>query len=175
MTKLPAPLALALAALVITAAICDLRTRRIPNTLVVTGAIAGLALNLWQLGGLALMQSLAGLFFGLLIFLPIFALGGMGGGDVKLMGAIGALVGLWNFRAVFVFIAISGGIMALAMLWYKGELRTAFKNIGFILNELAHGRAPHKKRPDLTIDSKRSIKLPYAVPMAVGCLVFLSL
>ena len=71
----------------------DLRTRRIPQVLTLGGAIAGFAFHAatggWQ-GGLG---SLAGWFIGIAIFLAPFALGGLGAGDVKLLGALGAWLG----------------------------------------------------------------------------------
>ena len=71
----------------------DLKTRRIPNRLTFGAAIAGLAYHVLT-GGLAgLGQSAGGLAVGLAVFMIPFALRGMGGGDVKLMAALGAWIG----------------------------------------------------------------------------------
>ena len=96
MTPLPPLSEIALAALVIVAAVYDIRFRRIPNWLVITGFGLGLALNVFsvRLEGLTLTLLGAGLAFA--IYLPFFALHAMGAGDVKLMIAIGAFVGARN-------------------------------------------------------------------------------
>ena len=72
------------------ATVCDLRARRIPNALTFGAAIAALIASTWS-GGLAGAQtSLLGWLLGLALWLPFFALGGMGAGDVKMLAAIGA-------------------------------------------------------------------------------------
>lgn len=174
-TKLQGPLAIALVALVCIAAAWDIRTRRIPNPLVLTGAAAGLLFNITIHGWLGVKSSLLGLLVGLAVFLPIFLLQGKGGGDVKLMAAIGSMAGPANTLVIFILVAISGGVMAGALLLWKGGLLRALQNVAFILSELAHARAPHEKRPDLTLDSDQAVTLPYGVAIAAGSLLFLLL
>src|SRR5213594_4005417 len=84
------PALIAALTLALAAAVSDARTRRIPNALVAAGASAGLILNSWTGGGEGLTRSLLGLVAGFCVYLPFFLLRGMGGGDVKLMGALGA-------------------------------------------------------------------------------------
>jgi prepilin peptidase CpaA len=175
MTRLAPFLATFLALLVCTAAIWDIRTRRIPNPLVVTGAVAGLLGNFWLWGWVGARSSLLGLLFGGALFLLPFLLQGKGGGDVKLMAAVGALAGPGNIFVIFVLVAISGGVMALALLLWKGGLLRALRNVGFIFSELLHGRAPHHGRPELSIDHPQSVRLPYGVAIAAGSLLFLLL
>jgi len=71
----------------------DLRTRRIPNVLTFSAAAGALLFHLATGGWSAAGSSLAGLFLGALLFFPMFALRGMGAGDVKLLAAIGAWLG----------------------------------------------------------------------------------
>ena len=81
----------------------DLRTRRIPNRLVLWGTVGGVVLNsmlpagagLFQqpFGGLGLLQSLAGAAAGLALLLPMYLLRALGAGDVKLMAMCGAFLG----------------------------------------------------------------------------------
>src|SRR5438132_1059179 len=71
----------------------DLRTRRIPNALTFGAALLGLVFHAVIGGVSGFGSSLGGLATGLAIFFPIFALGGLGGGDVKLLACIGAWVG----------------------------------------------------------------------------------
>src|SRR4029079_6556305 len=87
------------------AAVIDIRTRRIPNLLTFGGAASAFVYFVIMHGFSGLGQSAAGWAVGLALFMPIFLLGGMGAGDVKLLGAVGAWLGpacalLWAFFAV---------------------------------------------------------------------------
>ena len=120
----------ALVALVVTAAVYDFRFRRIPNWLVLTGFCAGLALNT-ALGGWAGLRLAAVGFagaFGLYFFL--YMLRAMGAGDVKLMGAVGSLVGWDLWLRVFLAAALTGGVVALVMIIITGRVRRTFWKIG---------------------------------------------
>lgn len=174
MTKLPFPILAALVVLVLSAAATDLRNRRIPNSLTLTGVVAGLVLNLGLNGMLGARASLLGLALGFVVLLPPFLLRGGGAGDVKLMAAVGALAGPLNTFSIFILTALFGGLLALGLLLWKGGLGRALRNTGFIVGQLAQGRAPHEQRPDLTLAGPGP-KLPYAVPIAMGTLVFLAL
>src|SRR5580692_11271562 len=101
-----------LAVLVIAAAIFDLRTRRIPNWLCAVGLIGGFAFQTTREAALG-----AGL--ALLIYVPLFALRAVGGGDVKLMAAVGSIAGPKSWIAIFLTTAILGGAIALVMITVK--------------------------------------------------------
>src|SRR5215831_2555895 len=88
---------------VVVAAWHDIRTRHIPNWIPVSGALLGLVIQTWDNGLQGGLTSIAGAALGLGIFLPLYMLGGMGAGDVKLFGAVGALVGPSALIIVFVF------------------------------------------------------------------------
>lgn len=103
----------ALVVVITLAVIWDVRMHKIPNWLTFTAIAAGAGLNVWQAGFGGLVVSLQGLLVGLAVFLIPFVLGGMGGGDVKLIGAIGALKG-WAFVLhAALFTALWGGLIAL--------------------------------------------------------------
>src|SRR5260370_24770226 len=93
MTPLPLASEIALAGLVVVAAVYDIRLRRIPNWLAAAGFCLGFILNtpILRLDGLALAG--LGAMLALAIYLPLFTLRAMAGGDVTLMGAICALTG----------------------------------------------------------------------------------
>ena len=79
------------------ACLSDLRTRRIPNVLTISAALAALLFHLLTGGWPAAGWGAAGLFLGAALFFPMFALRGMGAGDVKLLAAVGAFaVLIWN-------------------------------------------------------------------------------
>jgi prepilin peptidase CpaA len=161
------------AALAIALAGCvtDLRARRIPNVLTF-GAAAGAAGYYLAADGLAgLGFAAAGWLVGGLMFLPLFALRGMGGGDVKLMAALGAWVGPGTAVWLALYAALAGGVFALVVMLSKGYTRQAFSNVWSILAFWrVAGLQPH---PTLTVESPRAVRLPYAVPIAAGLVVTL--
>src|ERR1700712_5312128 len=111
------------------AGVYDLRTRRIPNKLTLPAIFAGLLLHL-IIGSPAEMgwAALAGLIAGG-IFLLFFLAGGMGAGDVKLMTAVGCLVGAHNVRDVLISTVLIGAVMGIAMAIYRGRFREIVLNV----------------------------------------------
>lgn len=97
-----------LVTLAVMAATIDLRTRRIPNLLILSGAILGLALAVWQGGIPAITISLSGLLLGFLLLLPGYLLRMTGGGDVKLMASLGCLLGPRLVIYAFVLYILAG-------------------------------------------------------------------
>ena len=147
----------------------DVRERRIPNTLTGPAMVAGLLLHLW-VGGWAQMgaSALAGLIAGG-IFLVLYLAGGMGAGDVKLMTAVGCLAGLSSLRLVMVATVLSGGVFALALALYRGRLRQTVRNVfALIAHHRRSGLTPH---PELNLGNTATLRLPFALPIAAGCLV----
>lgn len=109
------------AAILLGASVFDLRTREIPNTFpllllgwAVAARVAGFQEADWWglLGGLAI---------GLAVGAALFAVGGMGGGDAKLLGGLGAVLGPRAFLVVMVYIAVLGGVLALAVAIVRGR------------------------------------------------------
>ena len=115
---------------------CDLKERKIPNRITFTGILIGIIFNIVTGGWSGLLQGIVGLLAGLSIFFLPFAMGGMGAGDVKLMGAIGALMG-WRFSVMTaMYSAMVGGIMVLMYLLYTGKLRYTIKKMLYSLIHL---------------------------------------
>ena len=110
-------LEITLLCLVLQAAASDLAWRRIPNVLVLAGLLLALLLH-WRLGGggALLAQGLAGAGVALLLFLPLYALGGMAAGDVKLAAMAGSFVGPWQAVQLSLLSALAGGLLALCCL-----------------------------------------------------------
>lgn len=105
----------ALAAGVLIATVIDIRTRRIPNALTSGMAGVGIGLAATGLGGISLGAAAFGFVVGFALMLPGHALGATGAGDVKLMGAIGAIVGPGMVVNAFLFTAVAGGVLAVAV------------------------------------------------------------
>ena len=112
--------------LLLAAAWTDIRSRTIPNEL--NGAIALLAIPFWWATGLALWPDVAlqlafaGCVFGL--FAGAFALGMMGGGDVKLIGALALWLPWQSLLALLVIMSLAGGALTVAMLIRKRLARS---------------------------------------------------
>jgi len=101
-----------LLALVLAAAVYDVRYRRIPNWLSLAGVLIGVALNAFLDQGRRGMfvASMLGLAIAFIVYFGLYALHAMGAGDVKLMAAVGAIVGWPNWFGIFIVTAIIGGI-----------------------------------------------------------------
>src|SRR5207244_13425832 len=98
--------------------IADVRTRRIPNAISGSAMLLGITLNTAFLGTAGLLDSLAGLGITVGVLLWPFAMGGIGGGDVKMMGAIGSLLG-----PRLALMGLAAGVMlgGAAMAWHLGD------------------------------------------------------
>ncbi len=156
----------ALAAVVLVAVWWDLKERRVPNALTVTGLT--LALGLRALGGIdPLVSGLQGAGLALVLGLPLVALGGLGGGDAKLMAAVGAFLGPGQLLLALAVTAIVGGIMALVLAFHRGAVQEVFLDAAAVAARPL-GLAPD--RPRRTIRSPNAITIPYAVAIAIGAL-----
>jgi prepilin peptidase CpaA len=174
MSYLPDPLQWTLAAFVLVAALFDIRERRIPNWLVLTGLAAGLSLQLVFFHGEGIKNAALGMAVAFAIYLPLFLLRAMGAGDVKLMAAVGAFAGPVNWVSIFLFTAISGGVIALILIALRGTMRRTLRNTWIVLAELGRFRAPHQANPELDVNNPRAVTLPHGVSIAVGTLLWLT-
>jgi prepilin peptidase CpaA len=162
-----------LAALVIVAAVFDLRTRRIPNWLCTAGIFCGFACQIALFRWAGAREALLGAGLALLIYIPLFALRAVGGGDVKLMAAVGSIAGPRAWIAIFLVTAIAGGAMALVLIAVKGRMRRTLGNVGVLLTELVHLRAPHRVEEELDVASGKGLRLPHGCTIAAGTLLYL--
>ena len=147
----------------------DLRSRRIPNWLTVPGFLVGVTANIALGGWNGLRTSLLGAGLGLMLLLPFVLLRSLGAGDWKLAGALGAFAGpgvLVDFLLGSVFVA---GIMAVALVIYKGRTRQTIRNIGHILISLVTFRLPGTQ---VSLDNPDSLKVPYGVALALTVVLY---
>lgn len=176
MTLPPFGVRIMLSALVIVAAIWDIRTRRIPNWLTLAGLILGVGLNMFlferTLDGL--WFSLKGFGLALGIYLVLYVLHAMGAGDVKLMAAVGAAVGWADWFGILVLTSVAGAVAGLLLVAFKGRFRRTLGNVGIILTSLGRGRAPYKETPELDVSSDQGMRLPHGALIALGTLGFLA-
>jgi prepilin peptidase CpaA len=166
--------------MVIIASAYDIRYRRIPNWLTVSGVLVGLILNAFletappavvSFGGFLFALKGMGLAFG--VYFLLYLIRAMGAGDVKLMAAVGALVGWQDWFGIFILSAIIGGIAAVILSLARGRLKTTIWNVAFILSEMKHGRPAYLKKEELDVRSKKGLGLPHGAVIAAGTILFL--
>ena len=158
-------------ALVIGALACatDLRSARIPNFLTFGSILAGVLFHAVAPNGSGVAAAALGLVAGLLVFFPIFALGALGAGDVKLMAAIGTWIGWLPVIYVALYGAVAGGVLAVCVALWRGYLRKALSNIAALVKYWS--LVGIKPLPELTLEAGKGLRLPYAVPIMVGLVV----
>ncbi len=158
-----------LMAFLIAAAWMDIRSNRIPNTLVVAAALVGVAFSLTPTG-IGSRDMAMGLVTGFALLLPCYALGIMGAGDVKLLAMAGTFLGVKATLLAGVATFAAGGILAIGYGLKSGVLVQALRNVWAFARSaamhLASGNAPRIGDMPVT-----RVRLPYAVAVAVGVLV----
>ncbi len=154
-------------ALLLCAAVTDLRARRIPNWLTFSMVLAGLAQSLLPLRTVGFTTSLLGFLTGFGLTFILFALGAVGGGDVKLLAGVGAWLGPGPTLAVFAIEAIVGMAIVLTQAVWQGRVTTLLRNSTVLVINLAHVGDVGVEHVTATGKSCRSIErpLPYAVPV----------
>jgi prepilin peptidase CpaA len=149
----------------------DMRTRRIPNALTFSAAVAALLFHWLADGTSGATFAAGGWVVGLGLFFPLFALRGMGGGDVKLLAALGAWIGPQDVVWLAVYSGIAGGVLGVWAAAANGYLKTALRNVWGALT--FWGTVGLKPVPGLTLESAGAPRLAYAVPILAGMLVTL--
>jgi prepilin peptidase CpaA len=147
----------------------DIASRRIPNALTFGTALAALIVHAWTGGWSGLEMAAFGWIVGIALFFPVFALGGMGAGDVKLIGALGAWLGPIAAVWVALYSGIAGGVLGLLVAAFSGYLGQAFTNIYSLL--MFWRIVGIKPAPEMTLDTNRGPRLAYAVPILAGLMV----
>ena len=158
---------LVLVALLSAAVVTDIRDRRIPNRITVSGIVLGLLLGAILEGGIP-ASALGGVLVALLVTVPLYALGGIGAGDAKLLAAVGAFVGPGGLLAVFIYGGLAGGVLALAQAAARGDLLRLLKNtrdlLIFWVTLGIRGRR-------LALDDPEAHSVPYGVAIAAGAVL----
>jgi prepilin peptidase CpaA len=160
--------------LLVFAAVIDCRTFRIPNWLTLGGALAGLLSSTVSTGRPldGFLWALTGMAAGFVVMLPFYALRFTGAGDVKLMAAIGALLGFPGILYAVLFTFITGGIAAVAFAVFNRVTGRMANNVGAIAWSITVA-AFTGTSPAASIRQAGSVgKLPYAVSIGIGTTVY---
>jgi prepilin peptidase CpaA len=155
-------------ALVLAAAWSDLRSRRIPNALTVSGLAAALLLR-GIAGPEALIEGLIGVLLALVVTLPFLMLGVIGGGDVKLLMAIAGFMGPRHFLWAAAIIAIIGGMVGVVDAGRRGVLLPVLYNCGEIMK---HWATFGRRGANRSFASVGALTIPYGVAIAAGALLW---
>lgn len=152
--------------ILVAAAIGDLRTRRIPNRLVAVLAVFGVLFSVVQSPGLAAVSRAGGgLLVGLACWLPFYAMGWLGAGDVKLYAAAGAWLGPMRALDGALVGALAGAVLSLIWMVKAHGLQDSVRTLG-----LAAG-TPQMLAPGSSGPTSRRSTLPYGIAIATGALL----
>lgn len=163
----------------------DLRSRRIPNWLVLSGILCALALHALLpagagffaatgAGALGPLPALGGMALGLCLLLPMYMLNAMGAGDVKLMAMVGAFTGPVAVAGAVIATLLAGGLLAVAVSLYAGTLARMLANsyqmlLHSVLGAISGGNT------QVPAPAAVSGRLPYAIAIACGTVMYLGL
>lgn len=162
-------------AVLVEAAVIDGRQLRVPNWLTFHFLAGGLIYACWTHGSAGLLWSLCGAGVGLASLLPLYAIGGMGAGDVKLMAGLGAWIGAKLTLGAFVASAIVGGLFGLVMIAASGDWIRHLAMFHTIGHEIISIRNPVELSERAGQRKPSMLLLPYGIPIAVGSIAFFGL
>ena len=149
-------------------AVTDVRSARLPNRLTYTAVIAGLVLRAAMMGWTGLKSGLIGIAIAGGLFCVLYVMGAMGGGDMKMMAAVGAWVGRTHVLTVLVAIALAGGVLALvSIVFNKNLIQTVRNAVRLVLFRFTAGLEPH---PEMNVQAPGSRRVPFGVAIAMGTL-----
>jgi prepilin peptidase CpaA len=153
----------AVAATGASSAVVDLYTRRVPNALTLGVTSLGLTLATLHVGGATFGGALAGFALGFALMLPGHLAGATGAGDVKLFAALGTLLGPSGIGWAFLYTAIAGGVLALALSVQRGRLAETLSAAATLVTSRGRNAAAIEQAP-------ADNRFAYAPAIAIGTL-----
>lgn len=154
-----------LIALILIAAIYDAATQRIPNWTSLIIVSVGLGWNIFSAEGLGIKDSGLGLLAGFVLMLPSYVFGGMGAGDVKLVAAIGSVVGINHVLDVVLYSYLAMFVMAILYITIKGDLVKLLLRLRALIYGLFAGVLAYQK-PDPSDAASSRMPLAPAITLA---------
>ncbi|MEM6472430.1 MAG: A24 family peptidase [Planctomycetota bacterium] len=156
----------------IVAAVIDGAILKVPNWLTFPFIVCGWIHCSIQGGFSGFLYSLLGTFVGMMLLLVLRNVGGMGGGDVKLLAGVGAWLGTVVTLYAFAATAIVGGVMAVFMIWKSGNWTKHYAMGMQILEEWKTVRKPSELSKIARERKPNMYLLPYGIPMAIGSIIY---
>jgi prepilin peptidase CpaA len=160
------------AVILIVAAWIDGRELRVPNWITFPMVLTGVVYNTWVGGWNGLQEGLLGMVVGLATLLPLYAVGGMGAGDVKLMAGLGAWLGphvAWN---AFVVSVVVGAVMAVGMVLWRKSWVQHYTNFLMIAVEWMTVKNPRELSRIAQERKPQMLLLPYGIPICIGSIAY---
>lgn len=156
----------------VVAAVIDGWKLKVPNWLTFPLIISGWVYSTAAYGWEGLGSSLLGTAVGLGLLLPLYAIGGMGAGDVKLLAGVGAWVGATVTFYAFCVSALAGGIIALGMVLWRRTWRHHAAQLRSIVLEILTVRNPNELSTLAAQRKSSMLLLPYGIPIAIGSIIY---
>jgi len=153
----------------LTAGFTDARWRRIPNWLTYPAVPIAILLHTLASGWPGANLSLLGTALGLGILLPFVLIRSLGGGDWKLVGAMGAFFGPQRLIQVLIYTLLINGVMALVLVIWKKRMGQTLRNILSMAGSFFRFHLPGA---DMTIDNPEAVKVPFGVAAAIAVLIY---
>jgi prepilin peptidase CpaA len=173
----------------VASAIIDWWKFKVPNwltfPLILSGWLLGLLHNFELLSGTGtggIGASLAGTFFACALLIPVYAIGGMGAGDVKMTMGFGSWTGaffgfegdaLWIIFWAFCVGVIAGGFIALGMIMVRGQYRQNLVHTRDIIGDLFNSASVAEVANKAARRRSRWHRLPYGIPLCIGFVGYL--
>jgi prepilin peptidase CpaA len=163
-------------ALLVWAAVEDIKHRRIPNWLTFSLMLSGIAQSFTHGALVTPSMSMAGFAVGFALPFALFVLGAVGGADVKLLAGLGAWFGPYIALRLFLVEGVVGAVIVLVQALMQGRMRTLLRNSAVVAINLVHVNDVGLEHTKLTGQSCRSVDrpLPYAVPVLVAMIILLA-
>jgi prepilin peptidase CpaA len=155
--------------LALAAGYTDWRSRKIPNWLTVPGLLVGIAANALAAGWPGTKDSLLGAGLGLALLLPFVMIRALGAGDWKLVGALGACLGLQHLPVVLLVSVLVNGAIATGMIIQKRRVLQTMRNFAHMFAAVF---TLHLPGPALTLDNPEAVKVPFGVAVAVAVVIY---
>ena len=150
----------------------DFRYRRIPNAIVLGAFLSGIIINTVQRGWIGLFESSAGCALAISLMLVLRLFGGLGTGDVKLFGAIGALIGIQLVFSTFVIIVLIGGVLAVISALRAGTGRQTMLRVWHLFTQgLPPGGVPADHWRHIQVATVKQQTVPYGVAITFGSVI----
>jgi len=156
----------------VVAAVIDGWKLKVPNWVTYPMIIGGWIYSTCAYGWPGLGWSLVGTLVGLALLMPAYAIGGMGAGDVKLLGGVGAWI--WGTQTLYAFCvsAIVGGVIAVGMVLARRSWTKHKNQFWAICNEILTIRNPEQLATMAAERKSSMLLLPYGIPIAIGSIAY---